>query len=867
MSVTTNYSINGIDLSNILQPYTQFKTLNNTIQFLYIAASQNQTYITGVNQGDSQVHVSSNSGQTWTGYALTGATMLNCIAVSSTGQYMLTANAGGDIYVSNNYGTSWTPLVYSGLLWQTAYVSQTGQYMVIGSAGGTLFYSNNYGVSFVSSTSSGTMYWYSICSNLSASYIFAAGGNGIKYSTNYGLSWTSLNTSLNCRSISCNSDGTKLIVGTYNAGVYILDSSGTTWTTVKTTLPSTISSSSYQYYSVSSDLSGQNLVASNLEIPSETKGFMYYSTDYGTTWNKLNGTAGSTVTTSITSINSNSFIFNNYISFGLYKYYLFNYSIPNTNLYVLGTELTNYFLPPQGTSTIYSASWNSTTNFYSLNNINILTNFAPLTTIYNTPGTFSYTLKNSTVRWAALLVAGGGGGMGGTQYSGGNNGAGGGGGSSGQWLFAYSNTPITNQTLSITVGSGGKGSTGVDNSSAYQYPLNQPTAGGYSSIVINSTTELLVNGGNPGQGFTSGNVGSAGGLANTNSITFNSSAMIIYYYNNGVNGNKGSNATSGHPPGGSGGVNSFSSIGINNNFSYITNTQNTITLSNYGEGGYGGYGEGTSGNANGCQNGFDANGGLVILFEYQLPSTFTTTLETSKLITNTTYDLINLANTINFPYGYKYINIYLYGSGGNASQVGSGTYDSGGGGGGGYIFAKNIPFMSSNIEITNIQYEIGTGGSSQSTIVIIYYSDGSYINLNAGGGQSTGNNGSTIGAAGGVSSFTNTTTFYSNSNILLVNGKAGGNQNSTGASNGYTSSGSGGNSSNPASNSSYASNTFIGNDGIKYTIESYGGGSNQVVSGYGSGGAATPANFSSNAPAYRYGSQGVILYTLDINTI
>jgi len=525
------------------------------------------------------------------------------------------------------------------------------------------------------------------------------------------------------------------------------------------------------------------------------------------------------------------------------------------------------FLKPQGSSNIFAASWESNIIPYSINGNNIFDNFAPYTTIYNSPGTFSYTLKNSTVRWAALLVAGGGGGMGGTQYSHGNNGAGGGGGSSGQWLFAYSNTPITNQTLSITVGSGGKGSTGVDNSSSYQYPVNQPTAGGNSSIVINSTTELLVNGGNHGQGFTSGNVGSAGGVANTNSITFNRSAMIIYDYNDGVNGNKGSNATSGHPPGGSGGVNSFSSIEINNNFVSTTGTEISLVLSNYGKGGNGGYGEGTSGNANGCQNGFDANGGLVILFEYQLPSTFTTTLETSKLITNTSYDLINLANTIAVPYGYNYINIYLYGSGGNASQVGSATYDSGGGGGGGYIFAKNIPFLSLNIKITNIQYEIGTGGSSQSTIVIIYYSDGSYINLNAGGGRSTGNNGSTIGAAGGVSSFTNTTTFYSNSNILLVNGKAGGNQNATGASNGYTSSGSGGNSSNPASNSSHASNIFIGNDGIKYTITSYGGGSNQVVSGYGSGGAATHANYKSNASAYRFGSQGVILYTLDINTI
>ena len=868
MSIITNYCINGIDLSNILQPYTQFKTLNNTIEFLHIAASQNQTYIAGVMQNDPQVHVSSDSGQTWTGHALSGATMLNCMAINSTGQYMLTANAGGYIYVSSTYGSSWTSLVYSGYLWNIAAVSNTGQYMVICSSGGTFFYSTNYGASFTATSSVfASVYCYGICMDLTASNIFASTSSGMYYSTNFGNTWTSMTASLiagtqNSQQIACNSNGTQIIRGTYSKGVYILDKSSGSWVDRNTGLPATYNSMSVQYSCVSSDPTGQYLVASSLVGPNQNPGFIYYSTDYGETWIKLNGSAGSKLTSSLSSINNNSFIFNQFNSTGLYKYHLFNYNIPNTQLYTLGTDLTNYYLPPQGTSTIYSASWESTLTPYLFNNIDILTNFAPLTTIYNSSGSFTHNLKSSTQRWAVLLVAGGGGGMGGTQYSGGSNGAGGGGGASGQWVFAYSNASISNRSLNLTIGNAGTGSIGTDSTSAYQYPLTQPTNGGNSSIVINGTTILQVFGGNCGQGWTAGNVGSFGGTANTTAITSDSS-ITVFDYSNGIAGSNGSNATSGHPPGGIGGQNSFSSIEINNNFSYITNTQNIITLSNYGEGGNGGYGEGTSSNAGGCENGFNGTNGLAIIFEYQLPSNFLTTMLTSKLITATTSTLINMLNTVTPPFGYNYINFYLYGAGGNGNNSNTNYV---GAGAGSFLFAKNIPFNASGTTITSIKYTLGAGGAAVNTTVNITYSDNSVISLIAGPGLNVAPS-STNGVSGGIASRNNTTTFYSNTNITLVNGTAGGNQNVTGTSNGYTSSGSGGNATNPASNSSSASKLFVGNDSKNYTITSYGGGSNRVVSGYGAGGAATPSNYNSNATAYRYGSQGVILYTLDINTI
>jgi hypothetical protein len=238
---------------------------------------------------------------------------------------------------------------------------------------------------------------------------------------------------------------------------------------------------------------------------------------------------------------------------------------------------------------------------------------------------------------------------------------------------------------------------------------------------------------------------------------------------------------------------------------------------------------------------------------------------TSGQLTTTSGTRKTLASDFIMPTSYKNFNFYLYGAGGNGSQVGSGEYGSGGGGAGAFIKAIDIPYSntSGNI-ISQITYTIGDGGYGDDTSVTISYYGTTPITIIAGGGKSTSYNNSTAGAAGGISSYSNTTNTYSNSNIKSVNGTDGGNQNASGTSNGYTSSGSGSTNSksSPVSNNSSASQTYTAKDGNTYTITSKGGGSNQVVSGYGAGGAATPANFNKNATAYRAGSAGVIIYML-----
>jgi hypothetical protein len=193
----------------------------------------------------------------------------------------------------------------------------------------------------------------------------------------------------------------------------------------------------------------------------------------------------------------------------------------------------------------------------------------------------------------------------------------------------------------------------------------------------------------------------------------------------------------------------------------------------------------------------------------------------------------------------------------------------GGAGSGAFIKALNIPYYSNNKTITSISYLISSAAGSD-TYVTIYYSDGSSIKLVAGVGSSNLNSSSTSGASGGTYSYT-TNSLYSSSNITGVNGAQGGGAGQTsfgGTSSGYTSSGSAGNQYGPGGqvtggiDSTYVSNTITATDKTIYTITSQGGGTTKTPSGYGAGGAATSAGYNSNAPAYRQGTQGVIVYYL-----
>ena len=277
------------------------------------------------------------------------------------------------------------------------------------------------------------------------------------------------------------------------------------------------------------------------------------------------------------------------------------------------------------------------------------------------------------------------------------------------------------------------------------------------------------------------------------------------------------------------------------------------------------YVSGTKANPTGYTvNNIDLNN---IFAKYSSKTTFTTTSQLLTTPYNSNKNTTTLASNFKLPSGYQYFNFILYGGGGDGYEAGAtSTAGTGGGGSGSWIHGLSINYNYNGEEMLRINYKISGGGRQGedfSTEVEITYESGHYLILKAGSGKATTGVSGTPGGAGGEASHQSTVSLSPQTVISSVNGENGGNQGSNGRSSGYTSSGSGNNggSSAPVGNPAPASQTY-NVAGTTYTITSFGGGNSQVVSGYGAGGAATPANYKSNAPAYRYGKPGCILYYL-----
>ena len=569
MSIVTNYNINGIDLSNVFQEYIQFQTLFEfPSSFISVASDSSAIYLAGVtglgSYFSNNIYLSSDGGLSWNPNLI--ETNLNCVSINSSGQYIATAANGGSIYVSNNYGSAWAKIAYSGIPWNCIKVSSTGQYMVAGSAGAQIFYSTNYGVNW-STSSSQNGYWFSFAMNNDATIIYATGGPGVYKSTNYGSSWVKI-SSYNGRSIACNSSATQILLGTYSQGAFLSMDSGTTWT--NTNLPTTKNASSVQYYAVSSDSSGQNLVASNIITSNQTIGNIYYSNNFGTNWNLLNGTAGNLNASSISTItNENSIIISLVGSNGIYKYIMPTISEVGYNINNL--DFINYFSPyvsnnVKAPTTGYLTSYGLDLSNIFKKNLNYIyynvtgtytttsdQSYNTILTFTSGSGTIQFVNVTSTVN--CVVIGGGAGGTSGNDSpgisGGGNGGSGGRGGGGGQTVTSILNY-VKGVTYSITVGSGG--SKGFWNL-GIRYAA---TAGNPSNIDTIVATGGTINTGN-GTGGSAGTSGKNGGNGTNNDGAGGGGGYVgIPVTGSGSGGNGGPN---GGGNGGNGGIGN--SAGVN----------------------------------------------------------------------------------------------------------------------------------------------------------------------------------------------------------------------------------------------------------------------------------------------------------------
>lgn len=247
----------------------------------------------------------------------------NSITSSYNGQYLAACVSGGGIYISNNYGNTWTltnqppppPTPGSPILptpsnpnWQSITSSSNGQYLsaviFYNDRIGGIWNSNNYGITWTNSTGGGVVQHACVTSSSSGQYVFVGThGSGIYLSNNYGgdtgwvggaqlsRTWTGVAISSNGQylaacAVASPTDSTK-------DWIYLSNDVGANFITQTSTV--NILNAPWNCISISG--SGQYLAAGiNNTQGVETQG-IWYTTDYATgsnsrTWLQSDAPAG-----------------------------------------------------------------------------------------------------------------------------------------------------------------------------------------------------------------------------------------------------------------------------------------------------------------------------------------------------------------------------------------------------------------------------------------------------------------------------------------------------------------------------------------------------------------------------------------------
>ena len=240
----------------------------------------------------------------------------SCIAASSTGQYQTAAMNGGAIYLSRNYGQTWTQLTNltvngttgaypagtsSTSAWAGCAVSSSGKFQVIVTTGtGNVYVSSNYGITWTIASGAATSANYQ-CTAMSATglYQLATVSGFLQLSRNSGSTWSAVATSTTWTGCGMSATGQFMTAVANGGGVFLSSNYGQTWTDLASyTLNSatgayptaTTSASAWSACAVSA--TGQyQVIGRTVAPPYNTTLLLYTSSNYGITWTATSSTA------------------------------------------------------------------------------------------------------------------------------------------------------------------------------------------------------------------------------------------------------------------------------------------------------------------------------------------------------------------------------------------------------------------------------------------------------------------------------------------------------------------------------------------------------------------------------------------------
>lgn len=286
----SNYGLNWTTSTNIVYNGILGNSNKNWVAISLSTTGKYQTAITDT--GD--IYVSNDYGSTRTIAFNIGVSPSNSVAISFTGQYQ-TASDGHNIFVSSNYGATWTKTFSNGTSTIFVSISLTGKYQTIVSSGDTVYTSNDYGQTWKGLDVNSDLYDYTENSqnNLYQSVeLFPVAGVALSYnglyqtivaefiyvSRDFGQTWKNVSNTNNIeqRNWACvdmSSDG-KYQTALENYGeVYCSKDFGVTWTALAN--PAFVDNN---WISVSLSATGQ------YQTIVQQGGLVYCSNDYGVNW-------------------------------------------------------------------------------------------------------------------------------------------------------------------------------------------------------------------------------------------------------------------------------------------------------------------------------------------------------------------------------------------------------------------------------------------------------------------------------------------------------------------------------------------------------------------------------------------------------
>jgi len=212
--------------------------LHNETPYKWIAAasSLNGSHVIAVDH--STIFLSRDYGSTWTTQGPKGS--WSAVAISRDGRHLVVAGgAKGKIYVSSDSGLNWTP---SGPAenWVSVAASQDGKNLVAAVGSGKIYTSSDFGSTWVAH--SPTRLWFSVASSGNGKFLiasihdFSPNTNTIYTSNDFGVTWTPQNFTLDCLSVTSSIDGKHLAIYSNHMDaqggneVYASSDFGRTWT-------------------------------------------------------------------------------------------------------------------------------------------------------------------------------------------------------------------------------------------------------------------------------------------------------------------------------------------------------------------------------------------------------------------------------------------------------------------------------------------------------------------------------------------------------------------------------------------------------------------------------------------------------------